>query len=82
MEGHTDEHGKFHPHNTHVVIQGTTPHPADSMKVNHSQADILKEKKLSNYLEHARTQEIPISKKETQLFNLRKKLGMNPTWGE
>jgi len=41
-----------------------------------------KEKKLSNYLEHARTQEIPISKKETELFNIRKRLGMNPTWGE
>ena len=39
-------------------------------------AMFVKMKKLENFLEHARTQEVPISKKEDQLLLLKSKLGM------
>jgi len=38
--------------------------------------DVEKMNKLENYLKHARTQEIPISKKEDQLLRMKKKLGL------
>ena len=39
-------------------------------------AMFVKMKKLENFLEHARTQEVPISKKEDQLLRLKAKLGL------
>jgi hypothetical protein len=47
------------------------------MKDSNRKAMFAKARKLENFLEHARTQEVPISRKEDQLIRLKKKLGEN-----